>query len=58
MLIDFSIFIDYAPALLLGFWMTIKIVIGAILLGMPFGLILALGRRSRLLAKNHTIISH
>ena len=57
MLIDFSIFIDYAPALLLGFWMTIKIVIGAILLGMPFGLILALGRRSRLKIIRLSVIS-
>ena len=57
MLIDFSIFIDYAPALLLGFWMTIKIVIGAILLGMPFSLILALGRRSRLKIIRLSVIS-
>ena len=48
MSIDLSIFTNYAPQLFIGFWMTIKIVIGAIILGMPFGLVLALGRRSRL----------
>lgn len=48
MSIDLSIFTNYGPMLLLGFWMTIKIVVGAIVLGMPFGLVLALGRRSRL----------
>ncbi|OED42846.1 hypothetical protein AB833_05085 [Chromatiales bacterium (ex Bugula neritina AB1)] len=45
--LDFSIFVNYGPQLLAGFWMTIKIVICAIILGMPLGLILALGRRSR-----------
>ena len=49
MSIDLSIFTNYGPLLLLGFWMTIKIVVAAIILGMPFGLVLALGRRSRLL---------
>ncbi|CTQ58263.1 MAG: amino acid ABC transporter permease [Roseibium album] len=48
MSIDLSIITNYGPQLLLGFWMTIKIVVGAIILGMPFGLVLALGRRSRL----------
>ncbi len=48
MSIDLSIFTNYGPQLLLGFWMTIKIVVCAIVLGMPFGLVLALGRRSRL----------
>jgi His/Glu/Gln/Arg/opine family amino acid ABC transporter permease subunit len=48
MSIDLSIFTNYGPQLFLGFWMTIKIVIGAIILGMPFGLVLALCRRSRL----------
>ena len=48
MSIDLSIFINYGPQLFLGFLMTIKIVISAIILGIPFGLILALGRRSRL----------
>jgi len=48
MSIDLSIFTNYGPQLLLGFWMTIKIVVCAIILGMPFGLVLALGRRSRL----------
>ena len=47
MSIDLSIFTNYAPQLFLGFWMTIKIVIGAIILGLPFGLVLALGGRSR-----------
>jgi len=45
--LDFSVFINYSPQLLLGFWMTIKIVVCAIILGMPFGLFLALCRRSR-----------
>ena len=49
MTIDFSIFIEYGPRLLMGFWLTIKIVIAAIILGMPWGLVLALGRRSRFL---------
>ena len=48
MSIDLSIITNYGPQLLLGFWMTIKIVVGAIILGMPFGLILALGRRSKM----------
>ena len=48
MSIDLSIFINYGPQLFLGFLMTIKIVISAIILGIPFGLVLALGRRSRL----------
>ena len=47
MSIDLSIFTNYGPQLLLGFWMTIKIVIGAIIMGIPLGLVLALGRRSR-----------
>ncbi|MBB94873.1 MAG: ABC transporter permease [Rhodobacteraceae bacterium] len=46
--LDFSIFIDYGPRLLLGFWLTIKIVVLALLLGLPLGVIMALGRRSRL----------
>jgi His/Glu/Gln/Arg/opine family amino acid ABC transporter permease subunit len=48
MSIDLSIFITYGPQLFLGFLMTIKIVISAIILGIPFGLVLALGQRSRL----------
>ena len=48
MSIDLSIFINYGPQLFLGFLMTIKIVISAIILGIPFGLVLALGQRSRL----------
>ena len=46
MSIDFSIFIEYLPFLLVGFWLTIKIVAGALFLGLPFGLVLALGRKS------------
>ena len=46
--LDFSIFITYGPRILLGFWLTIKIVVLAIALGLPFGVILALARRSRL----------
>ena len=49
MTIDFSVFVEYGPRLLMGFWLTIKIVIAAIILGMPWGLVLALGRRSRFL---------
>ena len=48
MSIDLSILINYGPQLFLGFLMTIKIVISAIILGIPFGLVLALGQRSRL----------
>ena len=48
MSIDLSIFINYGPQLFLGFLMTIKIVISAIILGIPFGLVLALVQRSRL----------
>ena len=47
MSIDLSIFTSYAPQFFLGFWMTIRIVIGALLLGMPLGLVLALCPRSR-----------
>lgn len=46
--LDYSIFIDYGPRILLGFWLTIKIVVFAIALGLPFGILLALARRSRL----------
>jgi len=46
--LDFSIFITYGPRILLGFWLTIKIVVLAIALGLPFGVLLALARRSRL----------
>lgn len=48
MALDFSIFIDYGPRILLGFWLTIKIVTLAIAIGLPWGLALALARRSRL----------
>ena len=47
MSIDLSIFTSYAPQFFLGFWMTIRIVLGAITLGMPFGLVLALCQRFR-----------
>ena len=50
MTLEFSIFIDYGPRILLGFWLTIKIVVLAILLGLPMGVALALLRRSRLRA--------
>lgn len=46
--LEFSIFVEYGPRILLGFWLTIKIVFLAILIGLPFGLALALARRSRL----------
>lgn len=46
--LEFSIFIDYGPRILLGFWLTIKIVVLAIAIGLPFGALLALARRSRL----------
>jgi polar amino acid transport system permease protein len=46
--LDFSIFIDYGPRILLGFWLTIKIVVLAIAIGLPMGACLALARRSRL----------
>lgn len=45
--LDFSIFIDYGPRILHGFWLTIKIVVLAIAIGLPFGVLLALARRSR-----------
>ena len=48
MTLDLTIFVDYGPRILLGFWMTIKIVVLAIAIGLPFGVVLALARRSRL----------
>lgn len=51
-MLEYQIFFDYAPILLIGFWLTIKIVVCAIALGIPLGLFLALGRRS-----NFVIIS-
>lgn len=48
MTLDLTIFVDYGPRILMGFWMTIKIVVLAIALGLPFGVVLALARRSRL----------
>ena len=48
MSLDFSIFIDYGPRILVGFWLTIKIVVLAIAIGLPLGVALALARRSRL----------
>jgi len=47
MTLELSIFIDYGPRILLGFWLTIKIVVLAIALGLPMGVLLALLRRSR-----------
>lgn len=46
-MLEFSIFVDYGPRILLGFWLTLKIVTLAILLGLPLGVVLALGRRAR-----------
>ena len=57
MTLDFSIFIDYGPRILLGFWLTIKIVALAIALGLPLGLLLALLRRSRVSALRWIAIS-
>ena len=51
-MLEYQIFFEYAPMLLIGFWLTIKIVVCAIALGIPLGLFLALGRRS-----NFVIIS-
>ena len=56
--IDLSIFTNYAPQLFLGFWMTIKIVIGAIILGLPFGLVLALARHFASSAEDVDTIVH
>ncbi|MEO0765529.1 MAG: amino acid ABC transporter permease [Pseudomonadota bacterium] len=50
MSLDFSIFIDYGPRILVGFWLTIKIVVLAIAIGLPLGVALALARRARLRA--------
>ena len=44
-MLEYQIFFDYAPMLLTGFWLTIKIVVCAIALGIPLGLVLAFGRR-------------
>ena len=45
-MLEYQIFFDYGPMILLGFWLTLKIVVCAIALGIPLGLFLALGRRS------------
>ena len=45
-MLEYQIFFDYTPMLLMGFWLTIKIVVCSIAIGIPLGLILALGRRS------------
>lgn len=55
--LDLSIFIDYGPRILLGFWLTIKIVALALALGLPWGVVLALGRRSRFRALRWAAIS-
>lgn len=47
MSLELDIFITYGPRILWGFWLTIKIVVLAIAIGLPFGLLLALARRSR-----------
>lgn len=46
MALDYSIFIEYGPRILLGFWLTIKIVLAAIMLALPFSLVLVFARRS------------
>ena len=43
-MLEYQIFFDYGPMILLGFWLTLKIVVCAIALGIPLGLFLALGR--------------
>ena len=48
MTLDFSIFVEYGPRILIGFWLTVKIVLAAIVLGLPISLLLVFGRRSRL----------
>ena len=48
MALDFSIFVEYGPRILIGFWLTIKIVLAAIVLGLPISLLLVFARRSRL----------
>ena len=48
MSLDFSIFVDYGPRILIGFWLTIKIVLAAIVIGLPISLLLVFARRSRL----------
>lgn len=45
-MLEYQIFLEYWPMILLGFWLTLKIVLCAIALGIPLGLFLALGRRS------------
>lgn len=57
MSLDFSTFIDYGPRILQGFWLTIKIVVLAIALGLPMGGLLALLRRSRLVVLRWFAIS-
>ncbi len=44
--LDFSIFIDHGPTILEGFRLTLVIVVCAILLGLPMGALLAIGRMS------------
>ena len=46
MSLDFSIFVEHGPRLLTGFLLTVQIVAGAVLIGLPLGLVLALGRQS------------
>ena len=45
--LDFKIILDWWPLILDGFKLTLVIVIGAILLGIPLGGLLAFGRQSR-----------
>ncbi|MEM6546849.1 MAG: amino acid ABC transporter permease [Pseudomonadota bacterium] len=45
--LDLSIFVEHGPTILVGFWLTIKIVLGALVIGLPLGVVLAFARRSR-----------
>lgn len=44
--LEWSIFVDYGPTILVGFKTTIWIVCAATLIGLPLGLLLALGRQA------------
>ncbi|MEM1275863.1 MAG: amino acid ABC transporter permease [Pseudomonadota bacterium] len=45
--LDLSIFVEHGPTILVGFWLTIKIVLGALAIGLPLGVMLAFARRSK-----------
>ena len=42
-MLEYQIFFDYFPMILLGFWLTLKIVVCAIGLVSPLGVIIAIG---------------